>query len=128
MAESNEQVIDRVNEAFATGDIDGFLTCCADDLTFTMVGEGSLRGKERIGDWMRGLSRSPRFLIEEVIHAGDRAIVAGFLAVDGDEEDALAFCDLYRLRDGRVIELRSYLVDWEEDEGFDDEPALGDDG
>jgi ketosteroid isomerase-like protein len=114
----NRKLIDRVNEAFSRGDVEAFLECCADDVRWTMVGEGTFEGKESIRRWLQSVeSGLPRFGDMEVIEAGDRAVVSGEMTMEEDERK-YAFCDIYRLRDGRIIELRSFVVSAD---GFEEE-------
>lgn len=128
MSERNRQVVDRVNEAFALGSVERFLECCADDVEWTMIGEGTAQGKEAVREWMRSMEADPpRFLIEDTIEAGDRIVVCGTMSLDEDDDPDYAFCDIYRLRDGKVIELRSFVVDASEDEDDDDEEEEAED-
>jgi ketosteroid isomerase-like protein len=119
---ANRKIIDRVNDAFSRGDIDAFLDCCTDDVRWFMAGEGVAEGREAVREWLESMDgEPPRFAIEDSIEAGDRVVVWGEMMMDEDDEHAYAFCDIYRLQDGKVGELRSFVVYTGEDDEDEEE-------
>lgn len=48
MSANNKEIVARVNAAFAANELEGLLSCCADDVEWTMVGEESIKGKDAI--------------------------------------------------------------------------------
>ncbi|MDX9741628.1 MAG: nuclear transport factor 2 family protein [Gammaproteobacteria bacterium] len=113
----NRKVIDQVNDAFSRGDVAAFLDCCTEDVQWVMAGDDTIQGREAVRQWLESMEgEPPRFLIEDSIEAGDRVVVWGQMTMDEDDEQGYAFCDIYRLRDGKVAELRSFVVYAGEDE------------
>lgn len=112
MASANKQAVERINESFARNDVDGFLASCAGEVTWTMVGERPLHGKDAIRDFMKSApSEAPQFTVEQMIADGDFVACYGNMTMqDKGERVPYSFCDVYRFRDGKVIELRSYVV------------------
>ena len=71
MSAKNKEIVEKVNAAFAEGSVEGFLSFCADDVVWTMVGDKTVKGKDAIRQWMasmgiwsrrslRSLTSSPR--------------------------------------------------------------------
>ena len=52
MSAKRKEIVDRVNSAFAANNVEGFLSCCADEVTWTMVGEKTVKGKDAIRTWI----------------------------------------------------------------------------
>ena len=45
MSAKNKEIVEKVNASFAEGEMEGFLSFCADDLVWTMVGSKTVKGK-----------------------------------------------------------------------------------
>ena len=113
MSAKNREIVDRVNAAFRDSSIEGFLSCCTDDVEWTIVGEKTVKGKEAIRTWMgAGPKEPPQFSVARVICDGDGAVAYGDMTMnEGEEKDVpYAYCDVYRFRDDKVAELRSYVI------------------
>ena len=52
MAANRKEIVQRINEGFAENDLEKVLSFCTDDLTWTMVGDTTVRGKDPIRKWM----------------------------------------------------------------------------
>ena len=109
---SNKEVVQNINAAFEKGDMEGFLTWCADDVVWTMVGEKTVKGKEAIRQWMGSMPvEPPTFTVEGIVAEGD--LVAAFGDMTMNEEGNIvpyAYCDVYRFRNGKVAELKSFVI------------------
>jgi uncharacterized protein len=51
MSAKNKKIIEKVNAAFAQGSLEAFLSLCADDVTWTIVGNRTVKGKDAIREW-----------------------------------------------------------------------------
>jgi ketosteroid isomerase-like protein len=113
MSATNKAIIDRVNAAFASSNMEAFYALCDDDLVWTMVGDRSVRGKAAIREWMNTMDPgTPAFTVDEMIAEGDSVAAHGKMTMK-DKDGAVGhfqFCDIYRLRQGRVVELTSFVV------------------
>jgi uncharacterized protein len=48
MAANRKEIVRQINEGFAENNLEKVLSFCTDDLTWTMVGDTTVRGKESI--------------------------------------------------------------------------------
>ena len=90
MSSSNKQIVEKVNAAFAQGNVEGFLSQCADDVEWTMVGEKPIKGKDAIRKWMTSMGPEvPKFTVTNLLADGDFATCYGDMTM--------------RDKDGKVI-------------------------
>jgi len=113
MSASNKAIVERVNDSFAKGEIEGFLSACTDDVTWTMVGHKITQGKEAIREWLTSMAfEPPKFTVDNLIAEGDLVMAQGNMTMK--EKDGTtapyAYCDIYRFRDGKIAELSSFVV------------------
>ena len=114
MSAKNKEIVEKVNAAFAKGGVEGFLSFCADDVEWTIVGDKNVKGKDAIRQWMASMGgmEPPKFTVNNVIAEGDFVTASGDMTMkDKDGKVApYAYCDIYRFRDGKIVELRSFVV------------------
>ncbi|MCM2359336.1 MAG: nuclear transport factor 2 family protein [Geobacteraceae bacterium] len=48
MSAKSKEIVEKVNTAFAENNLEGFLSFCADDVKWTMVGDKTVTGKDAI--------------------------------------------------------------------------------
>lgn len=113
---TNKEIVTQINDAFTKGDVEGFLNHCTEDLVWNMFGDTRNEGKENIRKWMNsneGNCEPPVFSVDNLFGEGD------LVACDGDMTMKTAegkewkgrYCDLYRFDNGKVKELRSYVIE-----------------
>jgi uncharacterized protein len=113
MSAKNKEVVEKVNASFAEGSMEGFLSFCADNVTWTMVGNKSVNGKNAIREWMASMDiEPPKFTVANIIAEGDFVTAYGDMTMkDKDGKTApYAYCDIYRFRDGKIVELSSFVI------------------
>lgn len=112
---TNKEIINEVNAGFAGGDSEKILSYLAGDVlwevpgTFSHVGIDAFREELNNGTF-EGL---PVIKIKNEIAEGDYVGIEGELQCrkkNGGTFDAFFF-DLYRLENGKIKELRSYVVE-----------------
>ena len=113
MSEKNKETIRKVNAAFAEGDTEKFLTFCAENVKWTMVGDKTVEGKDAIRKWMAAMpSEAPLFTVDNVIAEGDFVTAYGDMAMT--EKDGTAgsysYCDVYRFRGDKIAELNAFVI------------------
>ena len=118
MSRENVEVVQRCHERFNHGDIDGFLSLCAQDIEFhdlpDLPGSGVFIGHEAIRDWRAQLYDAfpdAHFEAEDVIDAGDCVVVVTHGSAHGKSSGVSAeirFTNVWTLRDGKVIRIVSY--------------------
>jgi ketosteroid isomerase-like protein len=113
MSEKNKAVLERANAAIVKGDYEGFLSHCTEDVEWTFVGEQVLRGKEAVRRYMKGAYvEPPVFTVDRLIAEGDFVTALGEISVSGETGEVVrsAYCDVWRIRDGKLAELRAFVV------------------
>jgi ketosteroid isomerase-like protein len=113
MSATNKEIVEKVNAAFAENNMDGWLSFCADDVTWTIVGERAVKGKEAIRNWMASMDMEPpTFTVENIIAEGDLVTAHGGMTMKDKEGKAVpyAYCDLYRFQNGKIVDLKSFVV------------------
>jgi ketosteroid isomerase-like protein len=114
MSEKNKAILTQANAAVAKGDHEGFLAHCTDDVQWIFVGERTLRGKEAVRQYMKSTYvEPPRFRVDHLIAEGEFLTALGEIDLK-DETGKLvhfAYCDVWRIRDGRLAELRAFVVE-----------------
>ena len=117
MSAKNKEIVGKVSAAFLEGNFEGFLDFCADDVEWTIVGDRSVTGKEAIRQWMKSMAAEhpepPTFtVVDPVIAEGDFVVAHGRMTMK-DKDGNLgqySYCDIYRFRNGKIVELRSFVV------------------
>lgn len=112
---TNKDIIRKVNDGFNSGDTEEILKYVADDVTWECPGFFSHKGieafrKEIHNEAFMGL---PVITIVIELEEGDMVAVEGNVKSkkkDGSDFSC-RFFDFYRLEDGKIKEMRSYLVD-----------------
>ncbi|MBC8087598.1 MAG: nuclear transport factor 2 family protein [Phycisphaerae bacterium] len=113
MSEQNKQRIEQVNESFAEGDAEKFLSLCTDDVEWSMVGHGTHRGKTDIREWMASMGTEPPVInASTIIAEGDRVVSYGEMTMKDEHGQLMAYsyCDVYRFRGELIAELRAFMM------------------
>jgi uncharacterized protein (TIGR02246 family) len=114
MVTTTKSIVEKINDAFARNDMEAFLAYCADDVVWTMVGDTTKKGRENIRDWMKSMpAEAPTFDVKEVVAEGDFVVCQGDMTMkEGADKPEVpySYVDWYRFRDGKIVELRSWIV------------------
>jgi uncharacterized protein len=113
MSENNKAILEKANAAVAKGDNEGFLAFCADDTEWTFVGEQTLKGKEAVRQYMaKTYLEPPKFNFSDLIAEGDFVTALGEITLKDEdgEETHYSVCDVWRFRDGMMVELRAFVI------------------
>jgi ketosteroid isomerase-like protein len=112
MSLKNKQAIEQVNAAFARNDVEGFLSYCADDFVFHMVGSDPVKGKDAIRKWMAsGPSEPPNFTVDTMVADGDFVTAVGNMTMtENGVVVPYSYCDVWRFRGDTLIELRAFVI------------------
>ncbi|NGP46879.1 nuclear transport factor 2 family protein [Bacillaceae bacterium SIJ1] len=108
----------RLNDAFASGDADFLINHIAEDVQWNLVGEAVLRGKSdviNILEPMRGVV-STEYETKQIITHGNKAVVEGTMKMPKENggEKLYSFCDIYTFdhsNNSTVSELTAYLIE-----------------
>jgi ketosteroid isomerase-like protein len=114
MSQENKAIVEKVNASFTEGNMEGFLAFCAEDLQWTMVGEKSVNGKAAVREWMKSMGdmEPPKFTVDDLIAEGDIVVATGDMTMKDKDGNpgSYGYCDVYRFSDGKISELRSFVV------------------
>ena len=111
--ESNKHVLESANAAITKGDYEGFLSYCTDDTVWNFIGEHVLSGKDAVRDYMAEVyTEPPKFRVENLVADGEFVIAIGKINLKNKEGVPVdyAYCDVWRLRDGKLHELKAFVV------------------
>lgn len=114
MSEKNKDILRQANAAVVKGDHEGFLSHCTEDVEWEFVGDQTLKGKEAVRQYMKAAYiEPPRFRVDHLIAEGDFVTALGDIEMK-DETGRLvrsAYCDVWRVRDGKLAELRAFVIE-----------------
>ena len=116
MSAKNKEIVEKVNAAFAEGSVEGFLSFCADDVAWTMVGDKTVKGKDAIRQWMASMDMEPpQFTVANVIAEGDFVTARGDMTMKDKDGKVVpyAYCDIYRFRGDKIVELSAFVINTE---------------
>lgn len=113
MSELNKTVLQQANAAVRAGDNEGFLALCTDDIIWSTVGGETLHGKQAVRDWMtKEYVAPPAFTVERLVADGDYVVALGTIVSRADDGTPVdnAYSDVWRFRDGKMAELRAFVI------------------
>ncbi len=117
MSQEHKDIVKKVDEAFTNNSMEDFFALCADDVEWTMAGEGSHKGLDNIREWMRSVHEgheapAPKIMATKMIADGESVASYGKMSMkDRDGNDSqFDYCDIYNFRDGKIAKLRSFVV------------------
>jgi uncharacterized protein len=114
VSERNKAVLQEANAAISKGNIEGFLSFCAEDIEWTTVGEETIKGKEALRQWMAtAYVEPPEYTLVNLIAEGDFLVALGDITLEDKEGKPRnhAYCDVWRFRDDKMVELRAFVVE-----------------
>lgn len=113
MTLASREIVDKMNEAFIKGNTEDFLSYCSDDVVWNMVGFERFSGKDAVRSFIgESHEAPPEFTVKEVIADEYKAMAHGNMKMKNKEgvlEDH-GFCDVYKIKDGKVTEMTTYIV------------------
>ena len=118
MNNNNHDFFKKINEAFANSNTDFIVANVTDDITWTVIGEFTVKGKEEFAAMLKKMegAQSSDLQFDSIITQGSRAAVSGSLKMRDDSggEKIYAFCDIYKLDKeeyGKIKEMTSYVAE-----------------
>ena len=114
MAANRKEIVHQINKGFAENNLEKVLSFCTDDLTWTMVGDTTVRGKDPVRKWMASMSpQPPQFTIHQTIAEGDFVVTRGDMTMQEKQNGpsiAYTFCDIYRFAGDKAAELTTFVI------------------
>jgi uncharacterized protein len=119
MSSTHKDLLAQANAAVTRGDHEAFLAFCTEDTEWTFVGDRTLRGKQAVRQWMADSYKAapPRLRVHRMVAEGDFLTALGDIVLtDGSgRQTRHAYCDVWRVRDGRLAALHAFVVETDED-------------
>jgi uncharacterized protein len=114
MSHENKQLIEKLNAAWTAGDTEGLLRYYAEDVVWTIAGELTLNGLPAVREFMAPTEghEPPLISVDKMVAEGDSVICYGEMTMGGTPECAgtYSYCDVYTIMNGKVSELRSFVI------------------
>jgi len=110
---TNKEIIRKVNEGFMKGDVNAIIEHVADDVTWELPGVFFRRGKEEFGKEAINENWMPLVITHlNEIEEGNLVAVEGTVETSKPtgEPFNLYFFDFYRMENGKIKEMRSYVI------------------
>jgi uncharacterized protein len=117
MSEKNKAILQQANAAVVKGDYEAFLSHCTGDVKWVFVGDKTLKGKEAVRRYMKSTYIDPpKFVVDLLIAEGDFVTAIGEIDMTDETGKTVhsAYCDVWRVRDGMLAELRAFVVEIKE--------------
>lgn len=117
MSEKHKAILLEGNAAISKGDNEGFLAFCADDTEWTFVGDQTLKGKEAVRQYLaKAYIEPPKFTVENLIAEGDFLTAVGEITLKdaGGKVTSYSYCDVWRFRSDKIVELRGFVIKTED--------------
>ena len=119
MSEASKNILREANAAVERGDHAGFLEHCTEDTVWTFLGDRTLRGKAAVRQWMDESYKvaPPQLRVHRLVAEGDVLTAVGEIVLTeaGGKKSQYAYCDVWRLRDGKLATLHAFVVETKED-------------
>lgn len=113
MSAKHREITEKVNASFAENKPEVFLSYCADDIVWRIVGDKVVKGVDGIRSFMKSMDMEPpKFTVDNLFADGDHAMANGSMTMreKDNKEGKYSYCDIYRFNDGKIAELISYVV------------------
>lgn len=113
---SNKEILERANAAITKGDNEGFLSFCTEDTQWNFLGDKTLQGKEAVREWMKtAYAEPPNFMVENLIAEDDFVTAIGTIKMKDEQgiTTLYSYCDVWRFRDGKMAELKAFVIETE---------------
>lgn len=114
MAVNRKEIVERINQSFAENNFEKVLSFCTDDITWTMVGDTTKKGKEVIRKWMASMDpQPPQINVRQTIAEGDSVVARGDMLMQERKNGPsipYTFCDIYRFAGDKVAELTAFMI------------------
>lgn len=110
-----KEIIQKVTAAFDASDTEAILGYMADDVSWEMMGDQTISGKDDMRKFLAGMSdmKMVSSTKKHIIVDGDAAAVHGDVQYKGKDGQLMDmyYCDVYELENGKVEKMTSYIVD-----------------
>lgn len=113
----NHQFVQKLNDAFYCGNREFILSHVSDDIKWNIVGMPAVCGREdfiKVMEIMESAAGGfPGMQIKNIISEGEYIVVesSGSAKNNPGKSYRPSFCEVYRVKDEKIMELTTYIVD-----------------
>ena len=114
MKTKNQELLKKLNKAFAKNDADFVIQQVTDNIRWNVVGDFSVEGKEAFTQKLKEMISDEPYELEIhniITHGRDAAVNGLMRSTDGNQ---YAFCDVYKFsafKDPKISEMTSYAIE-----------------
>lgn len=109
----NKEIVKQVIQAFLSADVEKALSHMTDDVKMGWPGFFDLApGKDAVRNFFKDVPEMISSEVGELIEEGNKVVGNGRVTsrhANGEEKNSF-FCDIYELENGKVKEIKSYMV------------------
>jgi ketosteroid isomerase-like protein len=110
----NKATVEAYMEAYAKWDHKAVLACLTDDVEWYIPGAANLKGKAAFDAAIEGEGNSgpPKISVDRLVEEDDIVVAEGqvIAPLEGGNTLQLVYCDVFLMRQGKIRQLTSYLV------------------
>ena len=113
MSTSNKRIVKKVLEMFADNNQDKYLKYLDENIKWNIIGMPVISGRFEFLKAVKSLELE-NFIsskIKNIISEGEYVVVESTSNKENTEKSIPAYCDIYRLKNGKIYEVTSYIVD-----------------
>ena len=113
MKTENKQLMIKISEAFATGNLEFSGVYLADNIQWNILGENTINGKEEVlqVSKMLQLQSFPVISIKNIVAEGDFVVIesTGKATTKSGKPYNQSYCDIFKFKEEKLIEVTTYL-------------------
>lgn len=111
---NNKETLIKANKAVSSGDNEGFLSFCTENIEWIFEGDVSIRGKEDLRQWMAdNYKEPPQFKVSNLIEEGEFVVAIGTL--ENKNKSGIvrqySYCDVWQFESGKMAKLNAFVVE-----------------
>jgi ketosteroid isomerase-like protein len=114
MSGINKAILQKANAAITKGDNEGFLSYCTEDTKWVFIGDKTLQGKDAVRQYLAtAYLEPPKFIVEHLIAEGEFLTAIGTIKMNNEQGKMVnySYCDVWRFRDGKMAELKAFVIE-----------------
>jgi uncharacterized protein len=113
MRTANNQILIKISEEFAKGNLEFTTTYLADDIKWNILGENAIVGKEAVLEVskMLQLESFPDITIKNIVADGNCVVIesTGKAKTKSGKPYNQTYCDVFHFRNEKIQEITTYL-------------------
>ncbi|GAB2555287.1 nuclear transport factor 2 family protein [Gracilibacillus alcaliphilus] len=110
----SKELMQKINTAFATGDVDFVFNLAAEDIVSNEIGQSITEGKQAFIDKMEGMRgvMAEEYDVYRTVIEGNTAVVEGKMVFEGEEDttETYFFCDWYTFESDQIKSITAFLI------------------